>query len=293
LAKILAVGIATLDIINTVAEYPNEDDEVRAITHRRSRGGNATNTLAILSQLHHHCYWAGTLVNEADSKFVLEDLDKFQIDYSLVDFLAGGKIPTSYITINQKNASRSIIHYRELAEYSFEQFKKIQLEQFDWIHFEGRNINQVEKMLDYCAKTQPHVPISLEIEKKRPDIENLFPYADVLLFSKQYAQSIGAKTAELFLQQLPKSIQDKTISCTWGKEGAALLVQGKVYKSPAFLQKQNINTLAAGDTFNAAIIDNLLTKNEPQETLTKACQLAAKKCASEQLDFITSKQASI
>jgi hypothetical protein len=51
MAKILGIGIAALDIINTVDGYPNEDAEVRAINQRVCRGGNATNTLVVLSQL--------------------------------------------------------------------------------------------------------------------------------------------------------------------------------------------------------------------------------------------------
>ena len=47
--RILGVGIATLDLINEVERYPPEDAEVRALTQRRSRGGNAANTLAVLS----------------------------------------------------------------------------------------------------------------------------------------------------------------------------------------------------------------------------------------------------
>ena len=64
MATILAVGIATLDIINTVERYPYEDSETRASHHRTTRGGNATNTLSVLSQIDHHCHWAGTLIDE-------------------------------------------------------------------------------------------------------------------------------------------------------------------------------------------------------------------------------------
>ena len=49
MANILAVGIATIDIINRVNGYPHEDDEIRAISQSIRRGGNATNTLVVLS----------------------------------------------------------------------------------------------------------------------------------------------------------------------------------------------------------------------------------------------------
>ncbi len=45
--RILGVGTATLDLINSVAAYPPEDSEVRASAQRRARGGNCANTLAV------------------------------------------------------------------------------------------------------------------------------------------------------------------------------------------------------------------------------------------------------
>ncbi|MDO7667563.1 MAG: PfkB family carbohydrate kinase, partial [Pseudomonadota bacterium] len=74
MAKILAIGIATLDIINTVESYPDEDSEQRALSQHQTRGGNATNTLTVLSQLGHHCTWAGVLIDEPDSQVIQHDL---------------------------------------------------------------------------------------------------------------------------------------------------------------------------------------------------------------------------
>ena len=59
MAHVLAVGVATLDIINEVESYPPEDGEVRALAQAIRRGGNASNTLVVLSQLGHSCEWAG------------------------------------------------------------------------------------------------------------------------------------------------------------------------------------------------------------------------------------------
>ena len=105
--KILAVGIATLDIINTVENYPEEDDEVRAISQRRARGGNATNTLAVLAQFGHQGFWAGSLPSEdPDVESVKASLLAAGIDLKYVNYLREGKLPTSYITLSRSSGSR-------------------------------------------------------------------------------------------------------------------------------------------------------------------------------------------
>lgn len=275
MAKILAIGIATIDIINTVASYPEENAEVRALSQQQTRGGNATNSLVVLSQLGHSCHWAGVLINESDSQLVKLDLQQHNIDYSACQILETGKMPTSYISINQQTGSRTIVHHRDCPEFSFADFQKIDLTQFDWVHFEGRNVEQTQLMIAWLKKHYPTLPCSLEIEKPRPDIENLFASPDVLLFSKQYVQEKGFQSAESFLDSIESN---QIISCAWGEDGAWAKNNKEMLYSEAYPPEQVIDTLGAGDTYNAAFINALINKQPLQQALTEACQLAGKKC---------------
>lgn len=286
MSKILAVGIATLDIINSVADYPDEDDEIRAVSQRICRGGNATNTLVVLSQLGHECHWAGVLVNEPDARHIEADLGRYQIDCQAVMQLEQGKIPTSYITHNLRNGARSIIHHRDLPEYPFERFARIDLSRFDWLHFEGRNVADCVKMLEYARRTRPELHRSVEIEKDRPGIEQLFGLADVLIFSRAFAEARGFSSAETFLQTLAPDLPATTLICAWGELGAWSMHQGECLHSPAFPPAQVLDTLAAGDTFNAGLIHALVQGKPLAEAVEFACRLAGAKCGHLGLDFI-------
>jgi ketohexokinase len=280
MAKILAVGIATLDIINTVDVYPAENSEVRAISQRQGRGGNATNTLTVLSQLGHDCFWAGVLIDEPDAQVIKQDLRSFNIDFSNCTVLTSGKMPTSYISHNKNTGSRTIVHHRDCPEFSFADFKKIDLKVFGWIHFEGRNITETTKMFQWLDQHHPDLPYSLEVEKPRPDIETLFNYPQVLMFSQHYAEAHGYKSAPDLLHTFADHI---TASCTWGAQGAwaksGNVIIHKKAKPPEYI----IDTLGAGDTFNAGLISALIQKDVLEQALTKACQLASNKCG--QLGF--------
>jgi len=292
MANILAIGIATLDIITTVESYPAEDDEIRALSQQQSRGGNATNTLTILSQLGHHCAWAGVLIDEPDSQIIRHDLQHHQIDISHCKVLPQGKMPTSYITLNQQSGSRTIVHHRDCPEFNFTDFYKIDLSQFDWLHFEGRNVAETLLMLQHYKHKFPNLPCSVEIEKPRANIESLFALPDVLLFSQHYAESQGLHNAASLLKSL--TLNNSIATCTWGSQGAALMTADKqLFYSPSFPPSQIIDTLGAGDTFNAGIIHSLLNQQNELNTLTFACQLAGYKCGRQGLflkNWIDSKQ---
>jgi ketohexokinase len=276
MAHILAVGIATLDIINTVEAFPTEDAEVRALSQQQSRGGNATNTLSILSQLGHNCAWAGVLIDEPDSHTINNDLQKHKIDTTHCRTLSEGKMPTSYITLNQQSGSRTIVHHRDCPEFSFDDFNTIDLSNYDWLHFEGRNIAETVLMLEHCKHYFPDLPCSVEIEKPRTDISRLFALADVLLFSKHYAESQGFNNADDFLNSLTLNV---LASCAWGEQGAWLITQDKqLIHSPAFQPDTVVDTLGAGDTFNAGLIHSLIDQQSEQTALNFACQLAGHKC---------------
>lgn len=285
MARILAVGIATLDIINLVEDYPPEDAEVRALEQEMRRGGNATNTLAVLSQFGHQCSWAGTLADEPDARLIRADLAKYAIDTSAVELLPRGKVPTSYITLSQRTGSRTIVHYRDLPEYSFEHFRAIDLARFDWIHFEGRNIEITQRMLERVKKLHPDIPCSLEIEKPRPGIEQLLPYPDLLLFSRVYARTNGFQRAEGLFERIGKQAPAAQLVCAWGEGGAyARDRDGRGYHTPAFPPPRLVDTLAAGDVFNAGIIHGLVRKRSLELTLIEAARLAGRKCGQQGIE---------
>ena len=70
--------------------------------------------------------------------------------------------------------------------------------------------------------------------------------------------------------------------CSWGEEGAYGLTPdqrnaSELLHSPAFVPPQVIDTIGAGDTFNAGLIHAQLSGQGLAESLQSACQLAGKK----------------
>jgi len=282
MTNILAVGIATLDIINTVDSYPAENAEVRALSQRCCRGGNAANTLTVLQQLGNQCSWLGVLSNEPSSALIHNDFTRSGINYQSAYLYDGGKTPTSYVTLNKKNGSRTIVHHRDLPEFSFESFKAVDLTPYDWIHFEGRNVAETVKMVLHANTCAPNTPISIEIEKQRPGIEELFPLANYLIFSHDYAVQQGLEQPEELLYTVRQAAENTHIISTWGETGAyALNVDGTLHHSISFPPPIIVDTLGAGDTFNAGLIHALSNHHDLGSALIEACRLAGKKCGIE------------
>lgn len=286
MARILTTGIATLDIINTVDAYPDEDAEIRALSQRVSRGGNAANTACVLSQLGHQVDLAAVLINEPDGQRIETELHAAGVGTQHCVRLATGKMPTSYVTLSQASGSRTIVHMRDCPELGFADFRQIDLSHYDWLHFEGRNITELARMLAFCRETVPETPISLEIEKPRDNIESLFTLPDWLLFSRHYAEQRGFQRAAELFTTLPAGIQ---ASCGWGAVGSYAHYNHETCFQAATPVAQPVDTLGAGDTFNAGLIHSRLSQRSVEDSLEFANRLAAIKCRQTGFDNLTDK----
>lgn len=59
--KVLCVGLACIDIVQFVSQFPQEDTDTRCIDSRWQRGGNASNNCTVLKQLGVNCEFFGTI----------------------------------------------------------------------------------------------------------------------------------------------------------------------------------------------------------------------------------------
>jgi ketohexokinase len=172
------------------------------------------------------------------------------------------------------------VHYRDLPELEADYFCHLPVTDFDWFHFEGRNPDQVVRMLDYVQSQRIDQPISIEIEKERPDIDALYAYADILIFSRAFVTGRGHDEAEDFMRSMRIHAPKALLICPWGESGAWLLDRDdQVHHAPAQSPAVIIDTLGAGDSFNAGLIHALSTGQTPQEALVFANEVAGKKIA--------------
>ncbi|MDE2059378.1 MAG: ketohexokinase, partial [candidate division NC10 bacterium] len=190
MARILAIGTATIDLIFTLTHYPDEDAEIRAKGLRPSHGGNAANTLVVLSQLGHACAFGGVVADDPEAAPIRERLARHQIDLTACRHIRG-RSPTSCVLLSLKGGTRTIVHYRDLPEYGDDEFRRIDLTPFDWVHFEGRDGSETARMIRRLRETRPDLLCSVEVEKPRPGIEAVFADVKMLVFSRVYANYLG------------------------------------------------------------------------------------------------------
>ncbi|XP_012507936.1 PREDICTED: ketohexokinase isoform X2 [Propithecus coquereli] len=293
--QILCVGLVVLDVISLVDKYPQEDMEIRCKSQRWQRGGNASNSCTVLSLLGAPCAFMGSLAPGHVADFLVADFRRRGVDVSQVAWQSTGDTPSSCCIINNSNGNRTIVlHDTNLPDVSAKDFEKVDLTRFKWIHIEGRNASEQVKMLqridEHNARLPPEqrIRVSVEVEKPREELFQLFGYGDVVFVSKDVAKHLGFQSAKEALRSLYSRVRKGAVLiCAWAEEGAdALGPDGKLLHSDAFPPPRVVDTLGAGDTFNASVIFSLSQGKSMQEALTFGCQVAGKKCGLQGFDGI-------
>jgi len=286
MAKILGVGIATLDIINYVDAFPEEDSEVRATRQVVRHGGNVSNTLSVLTQFRHQCHFAGVLSEDPDGKRIQAGLRQRDIDLGLARIVGHGHAPTSYITLNRSNGSRTIVHYRDLPEYDLSPFLSVDPSEFDWLHFEGRNCDETAAMMAIARHAVVDQPISLEIEKERDDLDQLLPFADIIFFSRAFALGRGFDEPRRFLEYARDWAPQAVLVLPWGEAGAYMRVGDETHHAASRPLAEVIDTVGAGDTLIAGFIHARASGRGWLESLYQGVRLAEHKIAQEGFDHL-------
>ncbi|MBN2872782.1 MAG: Rieske 2Fe-2S domain-containing protein [Halothiobacillaceae bacterium] len=278
MTKVLGVGIATLDIINELDHYPAEDSEQRALAQRVELGGNVANSLRVLRQHGHPCDFAGVLADDPDGRRIADLLERYGVDTRHAHHVEG-HAPTSYITVNRTTGSRTIVHHRDLPEFDLGSFMTLDPSAYDWLHFEARACDETAAMLALARAQVTDQPISLEVEKDREHLDQLWSFPDVIFFSRAFANGRGFDGPNAFLGEARRWAPQAILVLGWGSAGAWLSIPDA--KQPAHVPAQPVDTvvdsIAAGDTLIAGFIHARSLGSSALESLEFAARLVERK----------------
>ncbi|KAK0638688.1 Ribokinase-like protein [Cercophora newfieldiana] len=307
---LVLVGACYLDTILTVPHFPSEDTKLRATSLTTRRGGNVPNTLEVLTQLapslQTHLI---TVLPSRSSPATTQILSSFSHspppddpspgtphrigtpNFSHCLYREAHTSPaSSYIIRSSATGSRTIVNHNALEEMTTREFVHAADGILDgiehkgdgvWWHFEGRIPETTLSCVRHVRRVAPASIVSVEVEKPlRDGLRELAAEADVVFYSRSWAESQGYANAEACLRGEAASSKASLLLCTWGSHGASAFSPSTntcTTHAPSSDDIKVVDTIGAGDTFIAGMLYSLICHTPQAAKLRFAVELATAK----------------
>lgn len=250
MSDIVGVGSAVYDTLIVTDTFPIEDTKIRAKKIMQSGGGPCATGLVATAKLGAKCGYIGVLSNDAGGTFLLNDFEKYDVDTSNIKIENGGSF-SSYVLINETNSTRTCVAYRgDLPELCLNKRQITAVENAKILMVDGNELSAAIEAAK--AAKNSGTKVLYDAGGLYEGVENLLPYADILIPSEEFAIGFtGEETAEKSAQKLYSQFNPDVVVVTQGKEGG-ICFDGKSIEKYSAFPVNVVDSNGAGDVFHGA-----------------------------------------
>lgn len=249
--QIVGIGANVYDTLILSKEYPTEDTKLRAADLKVSGGGPCATGLCAAAKLGADTSYIGVLSDDASGLFLASDMKKYGVSTEDAEVKSGFVSFSSFILLNTQNASRTCVFHKgtipplELNEKQIESIKRA-----DLLLIDGNEM-QAAIAASKIAK-ENGTKILYDAGGLYDGVENLLPYADILIPSEEFAEAhTGTDNAEDAAKKLFEMYSPEVVVVTCGKIGGIIYDGKQAVNYPSF-PVNTVDSNGAGDVFHGA-----------------------------------------
>lgn len=268
-------GLATVDIIYYVPNYPVRNEKMKAERQFSLAGGPAANAAVAFAAMDNHCTLITGLGNHPLTQIVKHDLKAHNVQ--LVDCSDQLNRPPvlSAVTVDLSCGERSIVYSNtDLRWLKKEMLKESLLEEADILMLDGYYVEDAVQVANMARKKA--IPVVLDGGSWKENLETLLPMVDYAVCSDHFIPP-GCSDKES-VRAFLESHGVGNVAITRGEETILVWTQGQRQELPV-MQIKPLDTLGAGDIFHGAFCHYILA-HDFVYSLSRASEVASLSCAS-------------
>nr|GEU89898.1 ribokinase-like isoform X1 [Tanacetum cinerariifolium]GEU89899.1 ribokinase-like isoform X1 [Tanacetum cinerariifolium] len=269
---VLGFGGVSVDLLATVASFPNPDDKIRSTSMKVQGGGNAGNALTCAARLGLNARLMSKVANDAQGRGVLEELQADGVDVSYFVVSEDGNSPFTYVIVDNQTKTRTCIHTPGSPPMIPTDLKSSTLlsalEGVKLCYFDLR-LHETALVVANEANRRS-IPILIDAERIREGLDDFLNLSDYVVCSSNLPQAwTGAPTIpSALVSMLLKLPKVKFVIVTLGADGCIMLERniedGQVEEMDVDnlleLLKQKIDSRKTAPTCVSSVITRLQAK---------------------------------
>ncbi len=257
MAKVLCVGISTVDTIVLVEKYPAANERVVALDSIRATGGPATTAAVALARLGVEVALASVVGDDEAGRFVIETLKREGIDTQHVVIDKAVRTATGTIVVSKSEQTRAIM----VQPHSVRPAKPANIADYEWIHVDQFGMQTIK---DWGVKRGNGAKLSIDIGYATPGLNS----ADYDLYAPSENITTDVSSA---------AIDKNIVVVSKGGEGSVYSDGVNSGMVPA-ISTEIVSTLGAGDVFHGALVATQVWKKPIAEAVAIANTVAGLSC---------------
>ncbi|HEC44313.1 MAG TPA: carbohydrate kinase family protein [Bacteroides sp.] len=271
---VIVIGELNVDLIlNNIAEFPRMNTEILARDMQLLMGSSSAIFASNLSILGARVAFLGKIGNDDFGSLVTDTLEQSGVSTEFIIRSSEYKTGAT-IVLNYGEDRAMLTHPGAMEQLIFDDITTEIIQHCRHIHISSvflqtgilnriPEILRQAKELDISTSLDPQWDPS---EKWDLNLKELLPLIDVFLPN---TQEFLALTGQKDVHNALDSVKDyaHTIAVKMGNKGSIGCINGQILKKKPFLNDSVVDTIGAGDSFNAGFIYNFLQKKDLDECL--------------------------
>ncbi len=270
----LGLGIAPVDILMQLKDYPQAGGKADAEKTTIQGGGPIPTAMVTLSRLGKKPTLLAAVGDDVFGKFAIEELKKEKVDTSLIIIK---KNPSAFAVgwVEKKDGRRSIVLDLNISVIHKDIILN-NLPNVRSVHLDGRYLPACLKLARWAKRKK--IPVIMDVDSIRNDVASLFPLVDHLICSEDYAfPHTKTKKIKAAINKLRKECPG-TIVITSGTKGSIGFDKDSGFISQQAYKVKAIDTTGAGDVYHGGYIFGFLNGWNLQKRMELGSAAAAIKC---------------
>lgn len=269
---IIVVGELNIDLIlNKIDGFPKVGKEILADKMTLTLGSSSAICASNLSSLGLKVAFIGKLGNDIFGQFIINSLNEKGVDTSLI--IVDEQLKTgATIALNYNEDRAMVTHQGAMSHLSIDDIDINQLKLANHLHFSSYFFQPGFKnslnLLFEKAKNAG-LTTSLDVqwdpsEKWELNLDKVLPLVDVFIPNEIELQKLTKLSSlNIAINSVKNKSKYTVVKC--GNKGSILCYNNKKIKKEAFVNNNIVDTIGAGDSFNAGYISKFVKGESPEE----------------------------
>eukprot|EP01060_Flectonema_neradi_P017944 TRINITY_DN24775_c0_g1_i1.p1 TRINITY_DN24775_c0_g1~~TRINITY_DN24775_c0_g1_i1.p1 ORF type:complete len:340 (+),score=64.09 TRINITY_DN24775_c0_g1_i1:40-1059(+) len=222
---VVSIGTCCVDYVATFAAFPQPDTKNNATDTEVSCGGNAANIAWALSRMGRKVHFVSVIYDDAHGKLIEDDMNNNKINIS-TSIHVDGRTPVSYIVVDSRTASRTILHSpASVLPSSYEiACDTLPVSVPSLIFMDGRHYKLGLRVCGYYKEKFPDadIPIMLDCERhNREGLNELWQLATIIVTTVDFMKKRYEK------DDLSEAVRDCLATDTPSIRKAVIVTRGE------------------------------------------------------------------